>query len=165
MRSRRLHASLMCAAVSLAITLFVLISWFKASVVRANRLGLAAIARKYPNFSAEQRIAVLREMQSQLHPAGRDMTLADFLKKLVALADASGSGLPPAANFLGNLTAISSPEADIMALAQQPDCSLTLRSAPYSLLSGPLYQLHHPYFQAQLWQRLAQRRRPDDDSG
>ena len=84
MRSRRLHASLICIAVALTITLFVLISWFKASVVRANRLGLAAMARKYPNFSAEQRIAVLREMQSQLHPAGRDMTLADFLKKLVA---------------------------------------------------------------------------------
>ena len=144
MRSRRLHASLICVAVALAITLFVLIPWFKASVVRANRLGLAAMARKYPNFSAEQRIAVLREMQSQLHPAGRDMTLADFLRKLVALADASGSGLPPAANFVGNLTSINSPDADIMALAQQPDCSLTLRSAPYTLLSGPLFSYTTP---------------------
>jgi hypothetical protein len=144
MRSRRLHASLICVAVALAITLFVLIPWFKASVVRANRLGLAAIAQKYSNFSAEQRIAVLREMQSQLHPAGRDMTLADFLRKLVALADASGSGLPPAANFVGNLTSINSPDADIMALAQQPDCSLTLRSAPYTLLSGPLFSYTTP---------------------
>jgi hypothetical protein len=36
-----------------------------------------------------------------------------------------------AANFVGNLTSINSPDADIMALAQQPDCSLTLRPTPF----------------------------------
>ena len=144
MRSRRIHASLICVAVALTITLFVLIPLFKASVVRANRLDLAAMARKYANFSAEQRIAVLREMQSQLHPAGRDMTITDFLRKLVALADASGSSLPSAANFVGNLTSINAPDTDLMALAQQPDCSLTLRYAPYSLLSGPLFSYSTP---------------------
>jgi Bacterial Ig-like domain (group 3)/FG-GAP-like repeat len=144
MRSRRLYASLICVAIALTITFFVVIPRFKASVVRANRLDLEAMARKYPNFSAAQRLAVLREMQSQWHPAGRDMTLADFLNKLAALADASGSGLPPAANFMGNLTSINSPAVDIMALAQQPDCSLTLRYAPYSLLSGPLFSYTTP---------------------
>jgi hypothetical protein len=139
MRSRHVRTGLTCAAVALAIAVFVFVPLFKAAVVRANRLNLAAVARKYPNFTAAQRIAVLREIQSQLHPAGRDMTAADFLRKLAALAAASSAAPPTAANFTGNLTVVATPDTDVMALAQQPDCSLTERNGPYSLLSGPVF--------------------------
>lgn len=110
------------------------------SLVRANRIDLHALARQYPNFSLEQRAAMLHLVQSQLHPVFRDMALADLVKHIIAFLSTPENGAPPPANFTGNLTAISLSSTHIMTLSQQADCSLTLRDAPYSVnVTTPLF--------------------------
>ena len=108
--------------------------------VRANHIDLRALAREYPNFSLEQRAAMLRMVQSQLHPIVRDMSLPDLLRRVVALLTSPENGTPPPASFTGNLTAITLADAHIMTLSQQPDCSLTLRDATYKVtVTTPLF--------------------------
>jgi hypothetical protein len=120
-------------------TVFVVIPMFKAAIVRADRASLEAVARRFPNYTVEQRTAILRELQSQRHPSTRDMSLSAWMKRIRAFTGTSSMATPAAANFTGNLTTVSVPSADLMELAQQSDCSLTLRDAPYSLLSGPMF--------------------------
>jgi hypothetical protein len=138
MHSTCVRTILLCLTVAVLTVIFVLLPQFNASVVRADRLNLEAVARRFPNFTAEQRAAILREMQSQRHPSARDMSFAAWVKKIRAFTGPSVA-VPTAADFVGNLTAVSVPSGDLMALAQQSDCSLTLRDAPYSLLSGPMF--------------------------
>jgi hypothetical protein len=137
MHSRWVRAILFSLFVSLVFATFLLAPHFKSSV-RASRLDFDAVARRYPNFTAEQRMAIFRQAHSQLHPKWRDLSISEVIRKLAALAIGPNSGLPTAADFVGNLTAIGVSANDIMVLSQQADCSLTLRDAPYSLLSGPL---------------------------
>jgi hypothetical protein len=110
------------------------------SLVRANRLDLHGIARMYPNFSLEQRSAMLRMVRAQLHPAFRDLSLADALKRIAAMVIAPENGAPPPANFTGNLTSIVLAGNHLMELSQQSDCSLTLQDGPYNVtLTGPMF--------------------------
>lgn len=139
MRLRRIGSALLCVLIVCAIAAFVLIPRIQFLAVHANRLNVESVAHRFPNFTKEQRLAIVRELQSQLHPAGRDMTVAEMLKKFAAIATASDSQMPQAANFMGNLTVMNAPASDLMALAQQSDCSLTMRSGPYSLLTGPMF--------------------------
>ncbi len=125
--------------VAVVIAIFVLVPMFKAAIVRADRASLEVVSRRFPNLTIEQRRAILRELQSQRHPSTRDMSLSAWMKRIRAFTGTTSVANPPAANFLGNLTTVSVPSADMMELAQQSDCSLTLRDAPYSLLSGPSF--------------------------
>lgn len=110
------------------------------SLVRANRLDLQAIARMHPNFSLDQRTAMLRMVQSQLHPVFRDLSLTDALRRIAAMVIAPENGAPPPANFTGNLTAIVLAGNHLMELSQQSDCSLTLQDGPYNVsLTGPMF--------------------------
>jgi hypothetical protein len=140
-RSLWIRVSLICVAVVLfasAISFALLVK----SAMRANRLELQAVARRYPNFTAAQRLAVLRQIQMQRHPRGRDLTFDQLVSRVAKLLASSAmpSGSQTAANFAGNLTTVSVNTNDLMALTQQPNCSLNLVDGAYSLsLGGPTF--------------------------
>jgi len=103
------------------------------SLVRANRIDLRSVARMYPNFSIEQRTAMLRLVQSQLHPDFREMSLMQKMREIARALVSPENGTPPPANFAGNLTTIVLGDNHLLALSQQADCSLALRDATYNL--------------------------------
>jgi hypothetical protein len=103
------------------------------SLVRAGKIDMQALAHAYPNFSSEQRIAILRQLQLQLHPRGRDITFEYLIRRFSRFVQSSNSAVPTPAPFTGNLTTVAVPEGDIFSLDQQSDCSLTLDDATYTL--------------------------------
>src|SRR5271156_6375228 len=86
-----------------ALSLYLLVR----SPVRAGRPDLQAVARKYPNFTIEQRMAILRLFQSQMHPHWKDLSAAEIVRRIVARVTASSNGLTPPANFSGNVTTVA----------------------------------------------------------
>ena len=54
--------------------------------VRADRATLLEVAKRYPNYTMAQRLAVLREMQSELHPRFRDLSLSEIAARLLKFA-------------------------------------------------------------------------------
>lgn len=140
-RSRWARASLIFLAVFLlasALSFALLVK----SAARTNMLDLQAVARRYPNFTAAQRLAVLRQIQMQRHPRGRDLTLGELASMVARLLTpaATPSGSQSAANFAGNLTTVAVNTSDLLALTQQPNCSLNLVDGAYSLsLAGPTF--------------------------
>ena len=145
MPSRWIRAGLVCLSAAVVLATIAFIPSFR-SLVRANRLvDLRAVARMYPNFTLEQEMGIRRQVQSQLHPRGRDLSMSELLQRLVRFAksaprDSSGNGMPPPANFAGNLTAVTVADTDLMVLAQQADCSLTLRDSAYTFSpTGPVF--------------------------
>lgn len=139
MRSRHVRVAAIFSAVAVVMAGILWVWHLQSASVRANRLNVESVARRFPNFTRQQRLAIIRELQSQIHPAGRDMSPAELLKKLAGIAIASDAAPPAPANFVGNLTVVNTPDADLMALPQQSDCSLTLRYGPYNLISGPMF--------------------------
>jgi len=118
---------------------FLLLPMIKRSV-HANRLSVEDVARRYPNFTAEQRLAILRQIQSQVHPRGRDLTFEELIAKFARFFTSTNNGIAPAANFTGNLTTVAVSESDLFALNQQADCSLNLDDAAYTVnLSVPTF--------------------------
>jgi hypothetical protein len=110
--------------------------------VRANRLDLQAVARMYPNFTLEQRLAILRQIQMQRHPRGRDLTFEGWVSRFVQLlaSPRTSGSTQSVASFAGNLTTVAVNSSDLLALAQQPGCSLNLDDAAFTLnLSGPVF--------------------------
>ncbi len=106
---------------------------FKRSI-QAQRADLLAAAARYPKFTREQRLAVLRARQFELHPTWRDLSLAQAAQRLIRLASQVVSPTQPmVANFLGNTTTIGSPAGTAVALARQSNCSLTLLSGTYTI--------------------------------
>ncbi len=139
MHSRWPRTGLICLLLVIVVAALVLFPLFRSSI-RANKITVEAVARRFPNFTTEQRMAILRQIQSQLHPRGRDLSIRELMKRLVAFATSSGNGLPAAANFTGNLTVVSLADNHLMVLAQQPDCSLSLDDGAYTLdFSGPVF--------------------------
>jgi MYXO-CTERM domain-containing protein len=111
-----------------------------------NSSRLASVARQYPKFTADQRLAELREAQSELHPLWKDMSwsarvarAAWFAQRLVQTRDATSTS--SSANFLGNLTSITSPADDAIGLQRQSDCSLSLYHGTYTLSLSPTIQV------------------------
>jgi hypothetical protein len=133
--------SLICLAVFLfagALSFALLVK----SAVRANMLEIQAVARRYPNFTAQQRLAILRQIQMQRHPRGRDLTLGELATMVARLLTAKvmPSGSQTAADFAGNLTTVAVNTNDLLALTQQANCSLNLVDGAYTLnLSGPTF--------------------------
>lgn len=108
--------------------------------VRANKIDLEGVARAYPNFTFEQRLAVFRHIRSQAHPQGRDLTFEELIERFTRFLQAPSNGMAPAANFTGNLTTVSVDSGDILSLAQQSNCSPNLDDAPYTVnLTGPVF--------------------------
>lgn len=110
------------------------------SSVHAGKTDLQTVARMYPNFTKQQHMAILRHLQSQMHPHFKDLSAAEVIARLIARLSAGSNSLLPAANFTGNLTTVALANNHLMALAQQGDCSLTLRDATYMLnFTGPVF--------------------------
>lgn len=140
-RSRWARVGLISLAVVLSASALSFALLVKSSV-RASMLELQAVARRYPNFTAAQRLAILRQIQMQRHPRGRDLTLGELASMVARLLTpaATPSGSQTAANFAGNLTTVAVNTNDLLALTQQPNCSLNLVDGAYSLsLAGPTF--------------------------
>ena len=59
-------------------------------------------SERYPKFTLAQRMAVLRELQSEQHPIWRDLSLTEFARRLTAfLISSSGASQPPLAPLPG----------------------------------------------------------------
>jgi hypothetical protein len=71
MKIRWIVASLLCAAVAIAVV--VMYSVVKQPSIFAQRDSLLAIARQYPNSTRAQRMAILREKELEMHPQWRDL--------------------------------------------------------------------------------------------
>lgn len=141
MRSRWIRVFFASLLIILSFSTFALLPRFRSSA-RANRLTLEAVAHMYPKFTLQQHMALLREMQMEKHPRGKDLSKAEILMRMLALVTEStqGTGTAPSANFVGNLTAVAVANGDLMTLSRQSDCSLTLRDAVDSLnLTGPVF--------------------------
>jgi hypothetical protein len=104
--------------------------------ILAARANLLIASERYPKFTLAQRMAVLRELQSEHHPRWSDLSLADIARRLLKLAmtlTTQSSSQPPVAPFLGNTTVITSPDGSIIGLVRQKNCSLTMGWASYTL--------------------------------
>jgi hypothetical protein len=103
--------------------------------VHAQRISLLDVAKRYPNFTKQQQMALLRERQSEVHPRWRDLSLSEMatrIAKLLVSAASPSSTQPAPANFVGNLTGIAVPSADSLYLHRQGDCSLSLYSGTFN---------------------------------
>ncbi len=126
--------------VLIAIATAILFASIARRSIHAGSVDVEAVARQYPNFTIEQRMAILRFERSQQYPLWRDLSIEEKIKRLAALLSPSGNSGTSAANFVGNLTEVSVASNDLMELEQQSDCSLTLQYASYNLnLSGPTF--------------------------
>lgn len=132
MKSRWLLAPLLCVVA--AIASLAVFSALQKNETRAQRENLLAASLQYPQFTLEQRLAVLRARQAEKNPNWRDLTLAEAARRLLALAASSpATSEVPLANFVGNLTSINAPAGDLLAMFRQPNCTLTLDWASYTL--------------------------------
>jgi hypothetical protein len=132
MKSRWFVAPVLCVAVAIAVVL--MFTSMKKQSVLALRTNMLAAARRYPNFTRAQRLAVLREWQSETHPMFRDLSTAEAVRRMIAAAvSSSANPQAPNANFFGNVTAINIDHTDLLGLERTANCSLTMVSASYSL--------------------------------
>lgn len=120
--------------VAAALLVVVFVSSSRKNSLEAARANLLIASRRYPKFTREQRMAVLRELQLEQHPRWQNLSLAEMAERIAALALAStGTSQAPTAPFLGNLTAISAPNGDALDLFRQANCSLTMEWQSYTL--------------------------------
>ena len=117
-------------------------------VVSAQNVNIYEVAKRHPKFTKERQVAMLRELQSEVHPRWQDLSLTQIATRLGKfLAAPAASGAPtPLANFVGNLTGIgmdggsAAPMGGLLYLQRQNDCSLLRKSASYDIvLSGPVF--------------------------
>jgi hypothetical protein len=103
--------------------------------ILAVRTDMMAASRRYPNFTLQQRMAVLREWQSEMHPMWRDLSPAERARLLIekAMSTPAPAQAPPV-DFLGNLTVININPEDLLGLTREGNCSLTLNDASYNLM-------------------------------
>ena len=122
-----------------------------ALIVASDSIDIAkisAVARQHPDFTIEQRIAVLREIQSELHPEWSAMPLSARLAKAARVARQTIQSILPqaavspatSASFVGNTTAIVATSGQGLALQRQTDCSLTLLTGNLVLGNSPTFQ-------------------------
>ena len=125
---------------SLAIVSLAVLSPLYFSAIHAAKPDVLTVARRYPNFTMAQRMAIVRQMESQLHPRGRDLSARELWARLAGFLSSSSDPISPSAGFAGNLTAVVLADNHLMVLAQQPDCSLTLTDGAYTVnFTGPVF--------------------------
>ena len=130
-RARFIVVPFLCLAAAAAAVLFV--TTLHKPLALAQRKSLQTVARQYPNFTREQRMAVIRERQNDLHPKWRDASMEQVAALIARYATGATTTQAPLAGFVGNVTVISSPPGDVVGLRREGDCSLTVASATYSL--------------------------------
>src|SRR5262249_28571217 len=100
------------------------------------RSELLAVAKSYPNFTMEQRVATLRALHAERYPPWRSLSSEEMARRLFQIvadfAHPTSGNQPPSAPFLVNFTAITSPANNAVLMQRQSDCSLTLVSGPFS---------------------------------
>ncbi len=102
--------------------------------ILAARTNLLMASQRYPRFTMAQRMAIMRELQSEKHPLWRDLSMAELARRLVALAmPSSNASQPPNAPFSGNFTTISVPGGDAVGMERAANCSLTEGGVSYSV--------------------------------
>lgn len=151
LRSVRLRRPLItAAAVGLGLimgtTLALSVSAAYAQITRIERANALLAAQSLPNFSTEQRDAIVALQTSILHPKLQDQyaseRVARFAKVMMRVMASSGTTpLPTLANFVGNRTAITVPGPGGFVIRRESNCSLTLQLGTYafsSSLSAPL---------------------------
>lgn len=130
-RARFVIVPSLCVAVAASVVLFV--TTLHKPLAFAQRKNMLAVARAYPNYTLEQRMAVLRERQNELHPKWRDASMEQIAALIARYAASSTTGQAPLAGFVGNVTAITAPPGDVLAMARESDCTLTMDWASYTL--------------------------------
>lgn len=120
---------------AVVIAVVLLVNFSRKNSILAARMNLLTVSRQYPKFTMEQRMAVLRESQSERHPLWRDLSLTEIARRLMkmATAETTSSLQPPLAPFLGNTTVIASPGGTALGLVRQSNCTLTMLWATYTL--------------------------------
>jgi hypothetical protein len=114
-----------------------------------NSARIAAVAQQHPNFTARQRLATLREIHSEVHPLWKNLSwparltrAGMFAQRFMRAQNAAASTASPAsAYFLGNLTAITAPSGEMIALQRQSNCSLSLYNGTYTFSLNPTIQI------------------------
>ena len=106
--------------------------------ILAARTNLLIASQRYPKFTLAQRMAVLRELQSERHPRWRDLSLSEIARRLLKLASAaitssSSTSQPPLAPFRGNSTVLTSPSGTVIGLVRETDCTVTMGWASYAV--------------------------------
>jgi hypothetical protein len=132
MKSRWVVAPLLCMTAAIAVV--VIFSSLNRAAIRAERANLVAASLRYPRYTLAQRMGILRESVAERHPRWRDLSLAELAHRIMMFAGSStATTTAPSASFSGNLTAITAPAGDLAGLFRQPNCSLTLNWASYTL--------------------------------
>jgi hypothetical protein len=116
---------------------------------KINTPRIAAVARQHPNFTVEQRSAVQREIEAELHPLWKDLSVSERLARITRFAMhfllSRGAGASAStvssAQFLGNLTAIAAPSGEALGLQRQSNCSLSLYNGNLTLGNNPSNQI------------------------
>jgi len=109
--------------------------------VMAKNADLRAIAQRYPKYTRQRQMAIVRARQAMLHPSWRDLSFSQAVAALLKItaakfSSASTTATVPLANFLGNLTAITAPGIDDLYLERESDCSLTLNTGTFNYTFG-----------------------------
>jgi hypothetical protein len=110
------------------------LSVFRPSTVQAQATGRPAVAQQYPNFTVDQRRAILQAVQSQRHSNFRKLSVWEALQRFLATpASVQPTAAPASANFAGNLTTINAGAGNAMGMVRTATCSLTAYSASYTI--------------------------------
>ena len=134
MKARWFVVPPVCLAAGVAVALLVSFSSQHENSILAQRNNLLAIAGQYPRFTQTQRMAILRERESEKHPRWRDMSVAEMARHVLRLATTpSASAQAPLASFFGNLTAITSPNGTVGGMVRETNCTLTMGWVSYTL--------------------------------
>jgi hypothetical protein len=152
-RTRLIFGTLAAIAVVviLPVTAAILLPDTGAATHYIDLARLRAVAQQHPNFTLDQQLAVRKEIQTELHPQWRNLSptarlarVSTLIRRLARRAAAGASGATTQANaaFQGNLTGITAPPGDALALQRQPNCSLSLLTGTYTLsFSSPAIQV------------------------
>lgn len=104
------------------------LQYARAVMPAPDALGLTPAARQRLAHAQNEALHPQRSALSTMQLIGHD---AVFLRR--ALQARAGAAVAPAANFVGNSTVIQGPGGQLIGLQRQPDCSLTLYNATYTL--------------------------------
>jgi len=150
MNKRRIHVALATIGGSIVLpALAALVAPFGFGLTESiDTARVATAAQQHPNFTVERQLAVRREINDQLHPYWKNLSVSARLARAAMIvrhalngSGVASSSLASPANFVGNQTSISNPSGQAIALQRQANCSLTLYAATYTVGPNPTFQI------------------------
>ena len=117
------------------------ISAVHAQIARIQGVNALLAAQNLPNFTLQQRDAIVRAQVTVVHPKMKDLyaseRIARFAKMVRQVMSATpAETLPTPAGFLGNQTAILTPGPGAFVLHREADCSITKQLGTYAFNSS-----------------------------